>query len=271
MNSFLVGNNVSVVIPLVDLAGVTLVPTGLSYSVVDEDRNILVNATSLSVAGPPVSLTIIIPASANTLASGVGVGAREVLLNVTTTSGVFQITYTYLIKAESILIPVKNTFQTWQKAQVELVTMQNIVDFAGATRDVQEASMIASFYRLTRFAYAIEEDYYAMNNIGNFPGYPNAYFIAPAHWIVMTEAMLLLYPARFLRCLRRAQIFEANDIIATGTGRPEDRRNLGLLSESIGESHMMFRSGKPIKGVACEAAMRELTGYFHRSMTLART
>jgi hypothetical protein len=88
-------------------------------------------------------------------------------------------------------------------------------------------------------------------------------------WREMTEEYFESFPLHFITALRRAQIAEANEVLSLGD--PSDKRKVGIMSETIGESSMMFRVGKPLELGLSHAALSILKGYVRTRISTTRT
>jgi hypothetical protein len=267
MESFLAGTNVTVSIPLNDLAGNALVPTSLTYTVTDEAGVEVIASTILAFTSGDSTAEITVPEASNALPTNVTVAGRVVNLVVDTATGTYPLEAGYIIRAASLLLPLKNSFQNWNQAQVTLVQMQNLNFFASASREAAEGAMIEAFTRLRAFTFVITEEFDAMEQI-SWPGETETWRITFDDWTEMTNAEFATYPATFRNAIFRAQIAEANDILGGTT--PDDRRRLGIQSETIGESSMFFRPSKPIELGCSVTAHRYLKRYIVRSVKLGR-
>lgn len=267
MNSYLAGTSVALTIPFVDANGATLVPTGLTYTLTDGEGDVIVSSTVVTFQPGDTETIITVSGPNNALAVGNVAEARVLTLNVTTTEGLTVIETPYAVKLTSLLSVPNTSFQSWAQAQVEMIQMGAVPNFSAASRSDQESALIEAYIRLTRFSYEILEGYDVYGQI-NWPGETSAYSIRPVDWAEMPSDQFDAYPAAFRQAIRRAQIAEADDVLTSGS--PNDRRRLGLLSESIGESSMMFRTGKPAEMGASPAAMRYISRYVRRGATIGR-
>lgn len=268
MDVYLAGTSVAVTIPLVDPNGVALVPTGISYTLTDGEENEIISSTSVAFANGDTSVTITVSGANNALADPmVAAEARVINLFVVTASGTIKIESSYGVKTTSLLIVPNTSFQLWPQAQIEAMQMASLPNFSAASRQDQETALIEAYVRLTRFTYEILEGYDIYGQI-NWPGETSAYTIRPIDWPDMTQSFFDAYPATFIKAIRRAQLAEADDVLQMGS--PNDKRRMGLMSESIGESSMMFRTGKPAELGASPAALRYISRYVRRGATIGR-
>lgn len=270
MQSFASGYDVTLIIPLVDLNGTAVVPVALSASAIDETGATVMGATAIPVTLPMTSVSVTVPAASNTLAAGVLTGARTVTVAITTAQGVVPATASYLVKAPLVLSVPSASFQTYEEALVESSTMSHLTGWASSSADSQKISLIEAYKRLTMLGYLVRNNENNYNVMDFMPGYNIVgEAISPRHWTDMTLSKFNSLPARFRTALKRAQIAEANEILlgVDTTGK----RRLGIMSETIGESSMMFRTDKPLDVGLSSAALKHLTGYLDTRVTLTRT
>ena len=92
-------------------------------------------------------------------------------------------------------------------------------------------------------------------------------------WVVtgiryLKEADFKKWPKDFQNALRRAQLYEADQILK---GDPVgDKRRAGVVSETIGEAKMFFNARPPLRLALCVQAMETLSPYLHSSRRIGR-
>jgi hypothetical protein len=266
MNRYPVGTDVTVTIAFQDLNGDVLTPTGLTYTVEDGDGTVLAGPTTIaSFTGDSVDITV--PGSINNTT-----GARMVTLNITTADGVFESQAYYAVTASTRIVRLENSFQTYANALFMAADMPGLTGWQAACEADRMTALIEAYQRLTRMNYLVRWPLgvdFQMRVV--IPYWANGLVhITPRMWPLMTDELFSPYPDPFKHALYRAQVAEANEIL---TGDPAgDKRRAGILSESVGESSVMFRSGvAPYEGNVSRAAMRYLTGYLDNKITLNRT
>lgn len=267
MQTYLAGTDVTVLIPFKDLNGAAVVPTGLSYRISGQGGDVLLADTVLPLpSGNEVSIDI--DGSINEIVDLMD--ARVVTLSMTTDVGTIAVEHVYLLAKPARLAVMVNSFQTMAQAHLEAAQMPNLIGWNGATDLERATAMIEAFRRLTRLGYRIRrpEDLDAQNVITDFV---DTKVIEPRLWPLIDEGRWLsnLYTDEFRRALRCAQVAEANEILRGD--RVNEKRRAGLLSETIGESSMMFRVGKPLDLGLSAAALQYVTGFVQMRMTLTRS
>lgn len=260
MKSYPVGLAFVVTIPFLDLNGDPVSPTGLFARVVNEDGTVLDTFTPAVVEGD-TDVELDIPATCNAAP-----GARSVELDMTVEGGVITTTVNYLVVAPVVLQLFENSFQTSLQALALSSEMVNLVGWDGAGAADRSKALAEAFFRLTTIGYRAQraEDLDTQNYIPD-----TDLVIKPRSWPYMTIERWKALPARFRKALCKAQILEANEILR---GDPvEGKRRQGILSESIGESSMMFRSGKPLDLGISPAALQALSGFIEYRIATTRS
>lgn len=268
MQTFAVGTEVAMNFAFVDLNGDPIVPLAISVKIYDEED---VEKGTFEV---PLAMTtseaidLVVPGMFNLLEPEVNVGLRTVEVTFNTAQGDISQRAAYTIRRSNRLIVLTNSFQTWSKAQLEVQNIPNLLGWLGATDVDRQVALIEAFTRLTRLGYFVRWPRDIDDLAYLRPGEDRK--IAPRHWAAMTlDQWNTWYPETFRQALRRAQIVEADNVL--GSDVVGKKRRSGLLSESIGESSMMFRSGKPLDTGISPETMRQLTGFLDFRATTTRS
>jgi hypothetical protein len=278
MNTYPVGVSVQAVIQFLDSIGNALVPTALSYQVLDENELVIKSPVSQAFTTGDTKSTIAVAPSYNTLAAGATNGLRIVELDLTTADGsIYALRYTYALGVTDQLVLLTNSFQTLAFSMLEASNLpaSAVTAYSGATDALRIPAMAEAYQRLTRLGYFVRwpRDVDAQNYLTEWE-FLNNRIISPRFWQVMTlDTYLNLYPEHFRMSLRRAQIVEANVILG---GDPVSdtlmkKRRDGILSEDTGQSKMMFRSSKPLDIGISRAALSYLTLYIDMRQTMTRS
>lgn len=253
-------------VPMQDVGGTPLVATGYSYAVMNEMGVEIIPTTAVSVTGSPTSIALLIPADKNELAVDKTAGLRTIRSQITTANGVYTRLDRYTLTAEARLEVPRNSFQTYEEALVEATNVPNLTWGSMSDYD-RQLGLMAAHERLIRNGYRVREP----SEVDRFRylDYTSGWSIKPHNWPVMTYEEWMIFPEDFRTAMRRAQIVEANVILSVD--KIADRRRLGLLSETIGESSMMFRSGKPIDMGLSNMTMAYLSRYIDMRVTVTRS
>lgn len=268
MKHYPVGVDVALSVPLTDPNGAALTPTGLSYAVKDEAGEIIAGPIALSAPyTSPVAITI--PASLNNAAGG-----RLVELSIITAAGTYVGQAIYGLRASSRLVLFQNTLQTLLQAELRADSMPNLDDWHAAANTEKETVLVEAFRRLTRLSFlvpdphAFDPDWQSRISLGSHRR------LVSSMWPLMTPELWDDYPAHFHDAIMNAQVAEANDILSSADKLDaiELKRRAGLMSESVGESSMMFRSGvRGLDTAVCRRSMEYLTGFLDNRYTLTRS
>lgn len=268
MDTFAAGNIVTLIVPFVDQNGVEITPTAISRRVLDENEAEIAAAQVVSLPSGGAELEIAVPAQFNTLGAGVNEGLRTVEVTFTTATGTTVVKVDYVLRTATRLVVLENSFQTMGQAKLTATGISKLIGWEGGADFERQTALIEAYLRLTRFGYFVRWPREIDDQRYLDPGIDRR--IAPNHWPLMTmEQFLTWYPEEFRAALRRAQVIEANQIL--GSDDIGERRRAGLMSESIGESSMMFRNGKPLDMPVCSAAMNALAGYIDFRIVLTRS
>lgn len=221
MNKYLIGSTfnipmVSNEVPFGSLQSVTWSLARVSPA--DTLAETTVTGNFLAVDNPDGDITL--PTNA------AHVGKRSVwrltytLVNTQTVS--FPYTEDFIIEATDTLIKGDNSFMDYFEAMLTAEEVSGIEFFKAASKEDQITALITAYQILCTMVYADNTgDHY---DIGAYDA----------------TRLDLLQPA-FLRALRIAMILEANEMLDVNS--IHYKRQDGLMSETIGESSMMFRPG----------------------------
>lgn len=165
-------------------------------------------------------------------------------------AGTHTITDQFFITAAETLIPGVNSFQTYWGALMLADDIPGIDSFKEASKDDQLAALINAYRSIGTLTFADKCKVYP--NITSLTG----------------EELATLSPD-LLEALSIAQIIEANESLDTNS--VHYKRMDGLMSETIGESSMMFRSGKVANNtVVTKRSMGFLRNYLVVTVRISR-
>lgn len=259
------GSELTLTIPLVDEEGTQLDPVSYSYAVYDE-AGVSVNTGSGSVGGGLFELELTISAAVNQLASGIRMGARQLIVDVVdTAANTHSLTETYILRASFVPLSVPSE-SGLTLLQANLLTRamasQVLESFNHSDPAEREAALCEAWSRLSSLAYQPWRE-------GEIPD-PNLTDNVRCSDFVLNEitnADWLLLPENFRKALTRAQLIEASVLLG---GDPTwELIQDGLSSKTVGESSDVFRS-KPSNSILSPKAMREISGFLRQTMTIGR-
>jgi hypothetical protein len=268
MATYLDATDVVVVIEHKDDSGATVTPSAISYSLYDEIDTRLVGPLSPSV-GSGNSTSVTISSLYNTLAAGQINGARQLKATITHSGGVIKKNIFYLLKSDIALVIPKTSFVTMAGAMAAAMSMPDLDTFTAATELDRTIALMESYLKISRLAFNVETSTGDTMSIITWPGESlTKTGLSAANFAIMTPAEFFLLPLRFREALARAQVAEANDVLVEDP--ISDRVRAGLLSETIGESSMMFKSVRPLERGVSRRAIQYLSEFMSTRVVIGR-
>lgn len=278
MNQFLAGTDVKLSIPLIDADGNPLAVSAVAYRVTDAAGTELIawaNHASFVPDAPEVEITV--PAASNALAAGVVRDVRGVDLKCIIDTNTVLINSAYVIHSGDVLVTGVNTFQTLPAARVNAQMMPDMGGWNQATDDERIAALIDARLHICQLNFA------PLSN-GRFWGQDSLNFIPEGSYEVssvipggmwagdlsdLTPSQYNALPLIFRDRLKLAQLAEANFILG---GDPlSTKRRAGIVLETVGESKMMFNSGKELQLPVCARAASYLSRFISFSKRIIRS
>lgn len=285
MNSYPDGTAVTITIPFLDLNGVAVAPSALSYQVLDETETIVQATTSVALTDGAAEVSITIDGAVNKLPAPVQyfvngapygnptvttTGIREVQLSMLTAAGVLTTKVQYLIRAsDAQLILMGNSFQVYNLSLITASMQPNLNAWPLATEQERINAMVIAWQNLTKLGYFVRwpRDPDAQNYLNWYESRNEV--IIPRLWSVMSPARWFsYYPEIFRAAMRQAQVVEADQIMYNDPIL--NRRLSGIFSEKIGESSTMLRSQKPLDLGISRQALACIQGFVDLRMKLSR-
>lgn len=183
----------------------------------------------------------------------------------------------YLIESKTPLVVGVNSFVSLEKFRLIASTTPKMTYFAKATDDEIVVALAESCSKLKRYRYNLGRST-AMNNV--------SYVSEVAHKPMsimdychlhsqgdilkdLTPEFYKLLPEDFRTALEKAQVIEANHILSP-TDDIAERRQKGVILETINEVKMMFSNVAPIKSNTSTEALAVLSPWLIRNVRLAR-
>lgn len=256
---------VTLTVAFADVGIGSLSVTGGFWSLLDENDVKLGDGGIVATQGA-TSASIEIPGSLNAISGQRG--GRRLAITLNTAKGPFQSEQFYTIAKASVLAIGQNSFMTFTQA---LVLRDSFgLALAGwdsaAPRD-QKAALETAWTKIGRMAFKVTpKDPTVYAGFEDEDGYGYSYLIADVR--LMSAGEFASLDQRFVEALRRAQLLEADNMLSGD--QIEQRRIDGILSETIGESSMMFNSRPALQRPLSREAYRELAAFVYRSVAIAR-
>lgn len=262
MQTYIPSTDVAVTATLVDSAGVSLTPVAVEYRVIDEVGNVIVGrqAVPAYVTGE-AEVVITVPGASNALATGVTYALRVVEFYAQLDTGWVAQESVYKIALLDPLVIPTTSFQTYAEAVLTSTMLSDVDGWNAASKDARLAALAEAHSRLCRLVY--EDEFYDDVDYQSRVSLSSEIDLDD-----LTLAEFTALDADFKAALKKAQIVEA-DVVLSGdpvAGKRED----GLMSESIGESSMMFRPGRAIRLPVSRRAMTILSRYIRNKRVLGR-
>lgn len=247
MDAFLASQSVTIKIPLIVNDVVVKDATAVSYSVANEDGDLLVDAAAITPVDGIVSITV--SAMDNDLDGDATRGFREVSVTFTSGGRVHRRSAEYLIEAPEVLAPGVNSALTYGSAMLAAAGLAEIDDFMIASRPQRVTALQNAYTDLCSLRFAV--GFYDTLDLRRLS--PDQFNALPAH---------------FVRQLGIAQVLEANE--ALNPISVHKKRQSGLMSETIGESSMMFRPERVLNVNITKRSMRLLSGFLSWEVRVGR-
>jgi len=258
MNVYRDASVVVVEMPFVDESGCAVAPSVASYRVLSADNAEVVATTSITLVPGQSSESITVSSLVNTLGLSERRALRTIEMSLTTPAGIVRSTLRYAIELDATVVIGDNSFQTFNEALLVSMDMSNLPGWAAATDRDKKSALIAAYDRLCHLTYRSN---YAEDQSKISYGQPGSLK-------ELTEAELNDLDEYFRAALSKAQVCEADIIL--GGDQIHDKRRIGLMSETVGETSNMFRPGKPLELPVDVTTIAHLSGYINWSRRVGR-
>jgi hypothetical protein len=256
------GTNVILEVTVPVIAAGTIVSG--SYSLLGHDDTPIVSGVALNlltVVNGDIPIEIV--AGYNTVLEDYGREVRTVLVSfIDSTGNTSAGSIKYVVRNGSRLVKFVNSFGTYNELVVVASGLSSAEQWlslseAEASKQVNEAWARISRLKLK---YTIDVVDQARFTEGL------TYYIEDM--ALITQADWNAFPDHFKRALLQAQIIEA---LSIANGDPvTEKRRLGIISETIGESKMFFNNRAPLSFGIDATTMEVLKRYFNLTYRLSR-
>lgn len=276
--------DVSVSFAFTDLNGAPVAPTAVKVDLFDGNDQLIISFGSLPFGEHDTEKEVVVPAEFNTLdpqTDGPN-ASRIVRCTLETPAGNIRRSASYVIEGDFRLQVMKNSFITFEAAELTARDIPNSFGWRTAGRENQEAALINAFNRLTRipmkFRVGPTPLKYLNDRLTSAPKYhwtkdlllgdePAETVIPAAAWHDIDADEFMTFPDYFRKAVRLAQVAEANDILENDVTNRRHRQ--GIISETVGESSIMLRGGQLNLGVS-RAALEYLSGHVYYNHRISR-
>ena len=294
MEIYLTGTDVSLTVPMNDRNGNALDVTSISYEVVNQNNLTLVSSTPLAgFTTSDANAAIVVPATFNIIAEVPSTitsnqidtfNTREIrtvkLYCLLSSNNTITLTVSYVLEHSDPLRVGINSFQTLPLGELTAMDIPNITGWAGASDQDKISAMVAARNHICQLNFWLlnSNTNWGQDNLNFVPdgSYVSPYvsagnnsmFIFNGNLGLLTPTQYAALPARFQTALRLAQVAEADSLLG---GDPlAQRRQDGLLLESVGDVKQMFRAGKPLDLPVSKRSLRYLSAFVTMTKRIGR-
>lgn len=247
MDAFLASQSVTLQVPLVVNGAVVTDATAVSYTVANEAGELLVDSTPVTPTDGAVTITI--QAMDNDLDGDATRGFREVVVSFTSGGRVHRVFAEYFIEAPEVLTPGLNSALTYGEAMLVAAGMAEIDPFIQAPKNQRVTALQNAYMELSALRFAVGQ--YESLDLTR-----------------ITLERFRQLPTSFINQLGAAQVVEASE--ALNPLSPHKKRQSGLMSETIGESSMMFRPYPVLNVSVSKRSLRLLSNYLSWELRIGR-
>ncbi|EMA2752289.1 hypothetical protein U2H75_003023 [Escherichia coli] len=249
-----------------------------AYTVKDGSGNLLVSGVEIDISSGQMSIPVVVPFEHNLLYDKER-DLRYVTVKAVASGLVHEEQKMYvLLKSFELAVP-SQSFATISEAQMQAIDMLNgdtlLVDGEGMMRKrlLEATRRIKSLpFSLQRIFRVDSDKERAQLNIFSSNDLPfsggNSYERDLLDWGRITSEQFESFPDHFKEALKLSVISEACEI-ASGN-EVASARDDGLLSESIGETTNMYRTGKSATAQVSRNTWRLLTEYINNRIVIRR-
>ena len=258
MNIYPEGYVVSTVVPFTDLNGAEITVTGVTARLLDENDSLVNDFGAITFVALDGQVEIVISALMNTLGVGKTSGGRTLRISLTTADGVVKKNTAYLLKSDTEITVMENSFMTLSRAELLASSSVNMSGWNMASTAQKELALISAFGRISKVPLRFNPTEDSTEET----------IILAGSWQYIDKAEFDLWPEFFTNKIFMAQLAEANEILqGDEIGK---RHRSGIISETIGEASIMLRGGRLDLGIS-RSALDWLVGHIYYSFRSART
>lgn len=245
--------DVLVSLPFVDDEGVSITPTALDYTIVDEFGVEVVASTNIPVIPTTGEAAITVDGTNNTLATDVIRGYRQIILTITTATDSIVVREGYIIELSSSLVLLTNSFQTYEES---LLHSRGVIleGWEAANEEHRKSALAQGYDRFGGFNWQF-----------NFTD--GTYQVKTINLLTVAEWDLL--DPRHQHDYRMAQIVQADYHLGGST--IEKDIDDGLQSSSQGEVSQFYRPRPTLTLALSRHALQYVGKYINWTPTITRT
>lgn len=296
MEIYLTGTDVSLAVNMNDRNGNPLDVASITYEVVNQSGASVIAVSALAgfvtsdakalIVVPGVFNTIVeVPADSAITSKMIDTfNTREVrtvkLYCLLSSNNTITLTASYVLEHSDPLRVGINSFQALPYAELTVMDIPNTPGWDGASDQDKIGAMVAARNHICQLNFWLlnSNTNWGQDNLNFVPDGSylspyvsagnNSMFIFNGNLALLTPLQYSHLPARFQMALRLGQVAEADSLLG---GDPlSQRRQDGLLLESVGDVKQMFRAGKPIELPVSKRALRYLSAFVTMSKRIGR-
>ena len=246
-------SSVTLSMPFVTSRGTNIVPTALSYSVLDETGTEVVASTPIPVFDASVGeIDIEVTPEENDL-QGELYGYREVVLAMTYNGNTINSRVGYILRVPHPLEIMDNSFMTYPEALIYSMKLTDTAGWEVAHQDQRTAALQQAFDHISAFSYSLD---YTDGTV--FEG--NLKDMTYEEWVELEPAII--------EDFRKAQFIQADFLLG---GKPiETDIAQGLQSSTTGETSQFYRPRPSLSLSVCRDAFKYVGKYRNWSLAIGR-
>ena len=264
MNHYPEGQIVEIIVPFKDLNGADIVPSAISAVLFNGEDDVLQTFGVIPFQPGDTSVTVSLLATMNQLEDDNLEEVRRLVVTLAHAAGTVRVSKAYVIEAEQSLQIMRNSFMTFETAEMLAARQLNLSAYAKASDVNKRAALFEAWRRIVR----LPMTYRTIDEVGKVIATAS---ISALQWEFFdADAFRTQLPSHFQRTLRYAQLTEADEVLR---GDVVARKHaLGIASETIGETSTTFRNGFVGAGAGniSPATYALLSSYIDASVRIAR-
>lgn len=247
-------HDITVSVPFVTARKTNIIPTALSYSVLDETGAEIVSDTPIPVFDESLGeREITVTALENDLGDEL-YGYREVVLTMTYNGNPINSRVSYILRVPHPLEVMDNSFMTYPEALIYSMKLTDIAGWEVAHQDQRTAALQQAFDHISSFHYTMN---FADGTVFNGSLKDMTY----DEWVALEENVV--------EDFRKAQFIQADFLLG---GKPiETDIAQGLQSSTTGETSQFYRPRPSLSLSICRDAFKYIGKYRNWSLSIGRS
>lgn len=264
MDRFSSSSPVTLVFDMIDDEGESITATSISYSLFDEEGDVLIDDENLQFTSGSDEASVTISANDNALPEGSSTGARTVRLKILTSTHTVKMDKTYILEGDGLLsVPYESSMTITGAYVVAAGFSSSVLDSWNEAEEFEKkASLVEAWPRVSRFPFK------PWRRSSDIPSEMSKYACEPLFIGEITKDEWDLLPVDFKKSLKRAHIIEA--ATALGGDSAWDRRASGIVQKTVGESSETYNKAKPASSSISPRSKREISKFIFSRIVASR-